>query len=120
MVDYELMKSYDISDTESVTIVIDEDVPSIIVFTEDEQRIGNIDLSEVDEGFYIVWMYLDQLSNKYKKKGIGRACLEFFSESYQMPIYAAKNDGHPREDGSHLTGDAPGFISRMRSEGLVV
>ena len=120
MDDYEFIKSYKISAHESVTIVIDEDVPSIIVFSEDEEKIGNIDLSEIDNGFYINWMYLDQLSDKYKKKGIGRACLEFFSESFGMPIFAASNDGHTREDGSHLTGDAPGFISRMRDEGLVV
>jgi hypothetical protein len=119
MDDYEFIKSYKISDHESVTIVIDEDIPSIIVFTEDKEKIGNIDLSEIDNGFYITWMYLDQLSDKYKKKGIGRACLEFFSESFQMPIYAAHNDGNRRQDGSHLTGDAPGFISRMRTEGLV-
>jgi len=119
MDDYKLITTYKISDNENVTIAIDEDKISIIVFTKSGEKIGNINLVEVDNGFYITWMYLDQLSSKYKHKGIGQACLEFFSEVYGMPIFAAQDDGHKKSDGSHLTEDAPAFISKMRTKGVV-
>ncbi|HCH3991757.1 TPA: hypothetical protein NKV63_001718 [Vibrio parahaemolyticus] len=119
MQNYELVKSYKISVSESVTIAIDEDETSIVVFTKNNEKIGNINLVEVGTGYYITWMYLDQLSPKYKQKGIGQACLEFFIETYNMPVFAAQDDGHVKQDGSHLTGDAPAFISRMREKGIV-
>jgi hypothetical protein len=119
MDDYELVTSHKISDVECVIIAIDEDETSIIVFTEENEKIGNINLIEIDDYYYITWMYLDQLSPKYKRKGIGQACLEFFSEVFRMPIVAAQDDGHTKSDGSHLTGDAPAFIEKMRAKGIV-
>ncbi|MFT6925665.1 MAG: hypothetical protein ACJAZP_001249 [Psychromonas sp.] len=119
MVEYEFKKLYKISNNEMVTIVIDEDLLSIIVFTETNEKIGNINLDEFDNGFYIMWMYLDQLSSKYQRKGIGQACLEFFTEVYLAPIFASEDNGLVKSDGSHLTGNAPSFIAKMRRKGIV-
>ncbi|WP_432210642.1 hypothetical protein [Marinobacter alkaliphilus] len=119
MEDFELVKQHTISNGEVITIAIDEDECSILVFNEKNEKIGNIDLKEVDDGFYITWMYLDQINPRYTHKGIGREALKFFKEVYRTGLYAAPNDGHVRSDGSHLTGDAPGFISKMAEEGII-
>jgi hypothetical protein len=36
-----------------------------------------------------------------------------------MTITAGDQDEQPAADGSQLTGDAPGFVSGMRAEGLI-
>jgi hypothetical protein len=45
--------------------------------------------------------------------------LKFFKEFYAMPITASYNDGLSKTDGSHLTGDAPYFVEKMRDEGII-
>ncbi|HCH1474579.1 TPA: hypothetical protein NKQ81_004625 [Vibrio parahaemolyticus] len=119
MSDYELFTHHKISENESVKICIDEDEFKLIVFNESNEKVGEIEFSELNNGFKIRWMYLDFLGDDYKHKGIGRAALVYFKEIYQMPIYANNNDGLVYDDGSHLTGDAPFFIDKMRSEKIV-
>lgn len=119
MSDYELVTYHQISKIESVKICIDEDELKLLVFNNDNENIGRIELSALENGYYIQWMYLDILSDRYKHKGIGRAALTFFKNSYSMPIYANDNNGLVSYDGSHLTGDAPLFINKMREENVV-
>ena len=45
--------------------------------------------------------------------------LRLVRERSNLPIIANSNDGHQQDDGSHLTGDAPGFVERMRAAGLI-
>ena len=52
--------------------------------------------------------------------GIGRACLQHHRDCFDAPIIAGSDNGRKANDGSHLTGSGPGFIHRMRKEGLVV
>jgi hypothetical protein len=40
-------------------------------------------------------------------------------ELSNLPIIANDHDGVRRDDGSHLTGDAPAFVQKMREEGLI-
>jgi len=65
-------------------------------------------------------MYLDKLGDKYKKQGIGRACVELFNDYFDVIVTAEENDGIPKDDGSHLTHDAPGFVQKLREEGLIL
>jgi len=53
-------------------------------------------------------------------QGIGRRCLQFHREVFDLPITAGNAYDGKMDDGSHLTGGGPGFISKMRKEGLVV
>ncbi len=119
MSDYELSTYYSISNTEYVKICIDEDELKLLVFNSANAKVGQIELTELDYGYYICWMYMDMLSDTYKHKGIGRAALRFFKNVYKMPIYANEDNGMVSDDGSHLTGDAPNFIRKMRQEGIV-
>lgn len=119
MDEFDFSTKYKLISGEEITITFDEDELSILVISEAGEKIGNINLREEGKGYYITWMYLDQLGPKYKYQGIGRKCLTFFKTAYQTNLYAAPDDGIVREDGSHLTGDAPGFISKMRDEGIV-
>ena len=91
-----------------------------------KNKIGEIQLSLVDDGlpgnppsYYLTWMYMDLKDNSYKHQGIAREALKFFKEFYGLPITASYNDGLKKADGSHLTGDAPHFVSKMRDEGII-
>ena len=119
MYNYEITKQYRIKNGETITIAIDEDEYSVIAYTEKGEKIGNIDFKDEDTHFYIKWMYLDQLSPEYTKNGIGRECLLLIKEVYGCILRAADDNGLTLDDGSHLTGNAPGFISKMRTEGIV-
>lgn len=66
--------------------------------------------------FHITHLALD----KCKRLGVGRACLEFHHEQYGCLLTAGYADGVPADDGSHLTGDGPGFIAAMRELGIVL
>lgn len=108
---------------QTVSIVIDEFGEEILVTDAQGKEIGSIELSSIDDGdsdyFRIVWMFLDKNGSSYVRQGIGRECLKQHKAIFNTPIVAADDDGIRKNDGSHLTGDAPGFISQMRREGLV-
>ena len=58
-------------------------------------------------------------TNRYKNLGLGSATLKFFKDAtFNSELWASPNDGVIREDGSHLTVDAPGFVRKMIAEGL--
>lgn len=52
--------------------------------------------------------------------GLGRAALEFFIEQTGSKVYAIPHDGQRLDDGSHLTGDAPGFVFKMQEEAIIL
>jgi len=54
-----------------------------------------------------------------KNVGLGRAALEFFIDATNSTIFCRSNDGIVRDDGSHLTEDATGFVDKMKEEGLI-
>lgn len=89
----------------------------IIFKTLEGKRIGEFVFSELDNGcFKLIRMY----SNEVKRSGIGREALKFFKAvAGNPPIIASPNDGIPRNDQSHLTGNAPIFVKKMKNEGLI-
>ncbi len=70
--------------------------------------------------YLLTYCFLDKQGNSYKRQGIGEAILRFFAEYHEAEICAQDNDGQRRDDGSHLTGDAVGFVARMRKKGLIL
>ena len=40
-------------------------------------------------------------------------------EIFNSPLTAGNDNGTTSTDGSHLTGDGPGFIAKMKMEGIV-
>lgn len=119
----ENVKQYTTPDGRSVDIRIDGFGERITVLDWLGQEIGSIIFSlredEYSDCYKITWMYLDKKGRGYLRQGIGRAALQFHKEIFNANIEASNNDGIMRIDGSHLTGDAPGFISKMRQEGFV-
>lgn len=114
---------YKISTGEKIKLILDEDELSIKVFNSNLQEIGEIVFREIETDYFPIyklkWAYLDKLGNQYKNQGLGRACVEFFNDFYNTIIIAQENDGQQQDDGSHLTGDAPGFVQKLKIEGLI-
>lgn len=117
------IRKYELEDGVVIVIKIVDcfDEVTIKVTTDTEEDIGQIELiMREDEGdYYITWMYLDKSGNKFTQRGIGRQALLFFKDHYDVLISAAENDGMERDDGSHLTGDGPGFVEKLRLEGII-
>ncbi len=116
---------YQLQNGKRITIDVSDD-SHILITDENNDEIGKFELSYKDNGmhysqdnYYITWMYLDLKNSEYTHQGIGRQALILFKENYGLPITAASNDGIRRDDGSHLTGDAPGFVGKMREEGII-
>lgn len=102
-----------------VTISFDEATFDVNVRDVNGESVGGLRFNEQDGQLLLTWAYLDQLGPDYVRQGIGRRCLQIASQFSGMPIVARDNDGIQRDDGSHLTGDAPQFVARMRTEGLI-
>lgn len=97
----------------------------MILETEDELliqdmngvQIGEFEFQELDygNGYKIMRMY----TNEYKNTGLGSAALSYFLEIYGGPLYTSPHDGLTRDDGSHLTEDAPSFVMHMQAKGII-
>lgn len=107
---------------ENVTIDIDDFTWEAKVTGPDGESIGRIEFQQIEEenGEYlkILWMYLDRSDPRWKKQGIGREVLRLVKHASDLPIVAGSDTGE-EGDGSHLTGDAPAFVAKMRDEGII-
>lgn len=110
---------YKLPNGKNITIRINDYTE--ISYVENGIEIGN------DEDFVFIEDEFD--SSKYllarmyvpiKGQGLGRATIEFFTEYFDATVWARNNDGIEREDGSHLTEDAPSFVDKMIEEGLLI
>jgi hypothetical protein len=100
-----------------VWIEIDEDDNyAACVRLADDREIGRLRFRMIEDDsnnfLKLSWAYLDLASVEFKRQGIGRECLRRVREISGLPIIAASHDGHQQDDGSHLTGDARGFVER--------
>lgn len=119
------IRKYKLHDGRFIEIDVSDD-HEIIVKDNQKNLIGKIELSYRDDGlpgsvpyYHITWMYMDLIDDSYKHQGIGREALLLFIEVNGLKVTASDNDGLKKNDGSHLTGDAPTFIQKMRDEGIV-
>lgn len=115
----EFERDYKISDGRIITIKISDDL-SEVSFWEGQKLLGSendfVFIDECDDGtcYLLSRMYI-----KPKGFGLGRAALKFFIDITGATVYTRSNDGITRDDGSHLTEDAPGFVFKMIDEGLI-
>lgn len=113
---------FNAADGRTYVIEIDDDGVEITV-SHQGQKLGTITLSRQEEGddrhihtyYHIINLSLDDCAGI----GIGRRCLMFHREEFDAPITAGTANGQKMDDGSHLTGNGPGFIARMRELGIV-
>ncbi len=119
--------AYRLDDGRIINVEIEESYEEIYIFNNLHEKIGRVELSEVPPVddytdppmYYLTWMYMDIEDETYKHKGIGREVLKFFKRQTGASITAAEDDGLRKSDGSHLTGDAPSFVEKMRQEGVI-
>lgn len=115
----DLERTYRISDGRLVTLKIDDDLSQVTFWNEHDEQLGS-DMgfvfreSEFNNSFLLAKMYVP-----IKQMGLGRAAIEFFKDVTGATIYTRPNDGIRRDDGSHLTEDAPAFVAKMQSEGII-
>lgn len=58
--------------------------------------------------------------NNFKRLGLGEEVLKFFKSETSNPIiWTRENDGIVRDDGSHLTDNAPSFVKKMQRKKLI-
>ena len=114
-------KTFTTNRNNKVQISINDEGTNITIVDSDGDSLGEIILLCCEDGYppldvyYITNLGLD----KCKGQGIGRAALQFHNELFGAPITAAEDDGMTRDDGSNLTGDGPGFVHKMRVEGII-
>lgn len=116
----EMERKYAISNGDIIILKIDEDFEEITFWDEQNNQLGSdrdflfVEDEENENRFLLARMFVP-----IKQNGLGRAALEFFTEYTDSVVYARENDGITRNDGSHLTGDAPIFVGKMQREGLI-
>lgn len=116
--------TYLCKDGRQVTICVDDEMDYMTTVNDNAgKEIGRIEFTYIqedqDDYLKLTWAYLDRLDSTYRFQGIGRECLKLVKELSGLPIVAEDNDGISRSDGSHLTGDAAGFVNRMRVERII-
>lgn len=110
---------YRISGNRLITIKISDD--SEITYWENDLQIGNDeDFVFIEDEFDYSKYLLARMYVPIKGEGLGRATIEFFKEYFDVAVWARTFDGIEREDGSHLTEDAPAFVDKMIMEGLLI
>jgi hypothetical protein len=102
---------------QSIKVEMDDDQQVFTIYDFSSNELGEFIFKELDfgRGYKLIRMYC----NEVKQTGIGRAILEYFREAVGSPIYVSPNDGITRNDGSHLTEDAPSFVQHMIAEKLI-
>lgn len=71
-----------------------------------------------NDSYLVTGMSLEGAGPDYLNKGIGREVLRYLVQEEGLKIYFSPNDGHRRDDGSHLTGAGLPFAQQMVAEGL--
>lgn len=113
-------RDYQITGNTLITLKLEDDLSEITFYDSNGNKLdGEFEFKdEYDEGvnYLLRRMYAPK---NYKKSGLGRAAIEFFKDCTRASLYARENDGQVRDDGSHLTENAPAFVAKMIKEGLL-
>lgn len=115
-------RDYQLPNGNIVTLRYEPDSGEITFWDGEEQLGGTNDCfyfidHPTKDNYLLARMYVPK---ELKNMGLGRACIEFFGDYVNSSIYVRPDDGVERDDGSHLTEDAPGFVAKMIEEGLII
>ena len=104
---------------EIVELRFDED--SVAIFAQDEE-VGRLSFRPYDVPvnkhqeetyFHLTYAFIEGRNGKFKRQGIGTEAFRLFRECTGAEVTFSENDGIMRDDGSHLTGDAPRFVASL-------
>jgi len=116
--DLDTKRVYRLKNGDQVTLEISLAYYQISVLNPtNEEDYGQI-IMEFEDLDYDRYLILS-MNSPAQQIGFGTAALEFFKDYTQGQIYARPNDGIVRNDGSHLTNNAPIFVGKMRALGLI-
>lgn len=115
-----MQKKITLEQGQTITLNLTEEW-DIVTFYENGQKLDGEfcfhDQNEDGTSFLLKRMYSP---NKYKRKGLGEEALKFFKEETGDAIIWTREIGDSdRNDGSHLTGNAPSFVMKMQKKGLI-
>lgn len=66
--------------------------------------------------YHLTHAFIEGGGGKYKHQGIGTEAFKLFRECTGAEVTFSENDGIRKDDGSHLTGDAPRFVSSLKAK----
>lgn len=109
-----------LSSGEIVELRFEDD--SVAVYVENDEvgrlsfRVYEVPVNNHEEMYYhLTHAFIEGGGGKYKHQGIGTEAFRLFRECTGAEVTFSENDGIHREDGSHLTGDAPRFVSKLKN-----
>lgn len=66
--------------------------------------------------YHLTHAFIEGGGGKYKHQGIGTEAFRLFRECTGAEVTFSENDGLQKDDGSHVTGDAPGFVASLKAK----
>jgi len=112
-----MRKTVTLANGRQITMILSDEFEEI-TFWENEMKLDGEFEFEVDE-FNDARFLLKRMYSPIKYQGLGKMALEFFIEETDGVIWTRPNDGQQRDDGSHLTEDAPSFVRARQKDGLI-
>lgn len=122
--DLDLERIYRIDTGEEISIIFD-DYNYEITFRQNDRDITNSgfsfkDLDSDEEGCgYNERFLITAMQSPFPQMGLGEMALHLFIDMTGAELYVRAQDGQKYDDGSHLTNDAPFFVSKMQKKGLI-
>ncbi len=108
-----------LSSGEIVELRFEDD--SVAVYVENNEvgrlcfRAYEVPVNNHEETYYhMTHAFIEGGGGKYKYQGIGTEAFRLFRECTGAEVTFSENDGIQKEDGSHLTGDAPRFVEKLK------
>lgn len=65
--------------------------------------------------YHLTHAFIEGDGGKYKNQGIGTEAFRLFRECTGAKVTFSEHDGLQKDDGSHLTGDAPHFVASLKA-----
>ena len=96
-----------------------------VVLNSNGDEVGSMSFDEVQvpHGYEtLTYLHLCHMDMKnHTGLGLGRATLDVARKESGFDIAASDPGDHvPKDDGSHLVGDGPGFVRKMQAEGRIM
>lgn len=97
---------------DSVAVYVENDEVGRLSFRAYEDLVNNYE----ETHYHLMNAHIEGGGGKYKHQGIGIEAFKLFREcTGHAKVTFSENDGIRREDGSHLTGDGPRFVSKLKN-----
>lgn len=111
-----MKKTITLNNGQVITMKLTDDWSEIKFWENGRQLSGEFEFIEDEDE---VRFLLCRMYTPINRQGLGEEALKFFIEVTGGVIWTRTHDGIVRDDGSHLTGQAPSFVGKMQDLGLI-